>query len=357
MANTVLGTGLRVTQWDDKFFTEYLRESRFKPYMGTDESSVIQMKEDLTKKPGDRISIHLVNRLTNAGVTGTSTLEGNEEGMDTRSMLITVNKLRNAVRLPEMEEVKSAIDLREAARVTLKDWMMEQDRDQIITALGSINGTAYGSASEANKDAWLADNSDRVLFGAAVSNNSSNDHSASLANVDTTNDKCTGANLSVLKRLAKQATPKIRPIRINGDEEWYVVFMNHLCFRDYFANVKSDLSGAMPRAKDHPIFVGANLIYDGLIIREMPEIASLGAVGNSSAAVSPVYLCGAQAVGYALAKRTKTIAKQFDYDDKYGVAVEIIRGIEKITFGSGTADTDDLKDHGVATGYFAAAAD
>ena len=31
--------------------------------------------------------------------------------------------------------------------------------------------------------------------------------------------------------------------------------------------------------------------------------------------------------------------------------------VAKMTFGSGTADTDDLKDHGVLTGYFAAVAD
>ena len=32
-------------------------------------------------------------------------------------------------------------------------------------------------------------------------------------------------------------------------------------------------------------------------------------------------------------------------------------GIEKMLFGSGSGDTDDLKDHGVVTGYFAAVAD
>ena len=57
---------------------------------------------------------------------------------------------------------------------------------------------AYGTASEAQKDAWLVDNADRVLFGAAKSNNSSNDHSASLANIDNTNDKLTPGAISLL---------------------------------------------------------------------------------------------------------------------------------------------------------------
>ena len=76
MADTVNATGLRVQQWDAKFFEEYVRENRFAPYMGTDENAVIQMKEDLTKKKGDRISLALVNKLSNAATTGTATLDG-----------------------------------------------------------------------------------------------------------------------------------------------------------------------------------------------------------------------------------------------------------------------------------------
>ena len=54
-------------------------------------------------------------------------------------------------------------------------------------------------------------------------------------------------------------------------------------------------------------------------------------------------------------RRQRTITKQqvFDYGDKHGVAIEAIYGIEKMQFGSGTADRDDLKDHGIVTGYFA----
>ena len=47
----------------------------------------------------------------------------------------------------------------------------------------------------------------------------------------------------------------------------------------------------------------------------------------------------------------------FDYGDKHGVAMEAIYDVDKLTFGSGAGDTDDLKDHGVVTGYFAAVDD
>lgn len=358
MADTTAATGLRVQQWDDKFFTEYVRDSRFKAYMGTSESSIVQVKEDLSKKKGDRLTYALVNRLTGAGVTGTSTLEGNEEDMDSRSHRLTVDKIRNAVRVPEMEEQRSAIDLREAARAVLKDWIMEKTRDQIITALGSINGVAYASAGESARDAWAVDNEDRILYGASLSNHSG-DNSVDLAKIDTTNDKVTPGRLSLMKRLAETASPKIRPVRIKGDEEWYVAFVGPRCFRDLQADTTFTQANreARARGKDNPLFTGADLIWDGIIVRKIPEIGVLAGVGYSSSDVEPVYLCGAQAIGFGWAKRTRSVVEVFDYGDKYGVAIEEIRGIEKLTFGSGSGDTDDLKDHGVVTGFFSATAD
>ena len=52
MANTTARTGLTPQQWDDQFFVEYLTENRFAGEMGTDENSIIQVKENLMKKKG-----------------------------------------------------------------------------------------------------------------------------------------------------------------------------------------------------------------------------------------------------------------------------------------------------------------
>ena len=38
-------------------------------------------------------------------------------------------------------------------------------RADIITALGSIDGVAYASASAGQRNTWLTNNTDRVLFG------------------------------------------------------------------------------------------------------------------------------------------------------------------------------------------------
>ena len=61
------------------FYREYIRTNRFARYQGTDANAVIQLKEQLTKKPGDALTISLVKALGGAGVTGNTLLEGQEE--------------------------------------------------------------------------------------------------------------------------------------------------------------------------------------------------------------------------------------------------------------------------------------
>jgi hypothetical protein len=126
MSNTPAAAGLTPQQWDAKFFKEYVRESRFKRYMGTDENSLIHVKEDLTVKKGNKLTFALANRLQGEGRTDNQTLEGNEERLGTRSHALTVAPLRHAVAVDQWDEQKSAIDLRDAGRTMLKLWFMER---------------------------------------------------------------------------------------------------------------------------------------------------------------------------------------------------------------------------------------
>lgn len=361
MALTTAAAGLTVEQWDDDFFTEYLGNNPFKSYMGTDEASIIQVKENLTKKKGDKINFALVNKLTNAANDGSSKLDGNEEKLGSRSFGLTVGLRRHAVTVPEMEEQKSAISLRNAAKPSLKDWAAEQDVDRVIASLHSINGVAYGTANATQKNAWLADNSDRVLFGKLKSNNTGT-HSTSLANIDATDDRATAAALSLMKRIALKANPKIRPIRIEGtNKRYFVVFAHSLLFRDLKADAtivaaQKDVALAQQNNK---LFQGGDIEWDGMIIHEVDDYPTLTGVGaGGTVDVGCMHLCGAQALGLGIAKRWNTREKkEDDYGNESGVGIVAIDGLQKMLFGSGATDTDDLKDHGVVTGYFAAVAD
>ena len=364
MADTRAASGLTVEQWDDNYFMEYVQESVFKPYMGMGETSIIQVNEDLTRKKGDQFNFAFVNRLTNNAVTGNKALEGNEEDMTSRSFSLTVDLRRNGVLVPKMEQQRSAIDLREAARAALKTWSMEDLRDDVIAALYSIDGTAFASSSAANRNTWVTNNSDRVLFGALASNYSTT-FATAMATLDDTADRADADILSLLKRKAVTASPKIRPIEVSGGKRVYVVFVHPLVFRDIASSLAQTNRDAYNRGLDNPLFTGADLYWDGLVIKEVDDMPRLAAnavdssnvaIGNTVAA-SPIFLCGAQAVGVAYAQRSRTVTDEFDYGSKIGVAVEEIRGIGKMRYGTGTSDTTTPKDHGVVTGWVAAPAD
>ena len=363
MADTSAATGLKVQQWDAKFFIEALNGGIFSPFQGVSSNSIIQVNEDLTKKPGDSITFSLVNKLTGSGVTGSSTLEGQEESLISRSQKVVIDQKRHAVRVPVLEDQFSAMPLREAAKDVLLDWSMELNREDTIEALNSILGVNYSSATETNKDIWLVDNVDRVLFGKLKGNDSGpGDHSAGLGNLDNTDDKLTPDALSLMKRLAKTASPKIRPLKprqgfVTSDS--YVLFAPSLLIRDIALNSTFTQANreARARGKLNPLFAGANYIWDNIAIYEVEDIAIDAGAGAGSIDVAPCFLCGAQAIGFAVAKRPQSVEEEFDYKDKQGVAIRQWFKIEKMSFGSGSGDTDDQKDHGIVTGWFAAVAD
>jgi hypothetical protein len=352
--------GLTPQIWDDKFFTSYVRANQFSKYMGTSENSIIQVKEDLTKKNGDKVTFALVNDLTGNGVTGSTALEGAEEALGSRSATVSVALARNGVVVHEWDEQKSVIDLRNAARPQLKSWLLKKDRTDILTALGSINGVAYGSATEAQKDAWLDDNYDRILFGKLAGNTDSAggtvayDYSDSLAAIDNTDDKLTYSVVSLAKRMCRAASPSIRPIEVDGKGEWYILFAQRYAFRDLKASLATIYQNAEVRGKDNPLFGDGDLMYDGVIIKEIPE---LGVVSNGTINCAQNYLCGAQALGYAWAQRPTTRTETRDYGALNGVAIQQIRGVSKLQFGKGSSDTSDLVDHGVFTLWTAGVAD
>jgi N4-gp56 family major capsid protein len=375
VADTLVPSALRVKQWDDNYFVEYIRGNRLARYMGTDENAIVQVKEVLTKKPGDTIYFELINRLAGPGKKNNQTLEGFEEDLSQRSFPLTVNLYRHGVVVAEYEEQATAVDLRRAAKAALMNWSLEQTRDRFIASLGQkdaiLAGAGQGQGGTGNSatfestnatalGTWVTNNKDRVLFGAANSNWSAT-FATALTAVDSTNDKLSSSAVSVMKRLAKNASPKIRPIRVNGDEEWYVMFAGSEPFRDLKldTNIIQSRQYALDRGPDNPLFTDGDIVWDGVIVREIPELNQNKwlAQGASNIDVGEVYLCGAQALGYGLAQRWNTRTQDKDYQTKKGVAIQQIYEVGKIQFGTAASDTTTPKDNGIVTGFFSAVGD
>jgi N4-gp56 family major capsid protein len=357
--------GLTPLIWDSDFFTEYVRKNQFARYMGTTMGAMIQVREDLTRKAGDTVVFPTVRRLVGAGVSGNTVLEGNEEILNARSLNLVVSAFRHAVAVSDWDEQKSVIDLREAAREALMVWELEKMRNDIITSLEAITAdnnvqVSYAAATAGQRNTWMVNNADRVLFGASKSNAVSGVMATALLTVDNTADKMTAAIVTLAKRIARTASPRIRPISVNDDEEWFVMFMPSLPFRDLMQDpvIINTLQYAWDRGRDNPLFTAGDILYNGVIIREVPEMPVIAGAGTGGIDVAMSALCGAQALGVAWAQRMKSTTNTRDYGYMHGVGIQEMRGIGKLRFGTDpTVDTTKPVDAGIVSVFTAAVAD
>lgn len=377
MAETILATASERQIWLTQYFQEYVRQSRFRPYMtNTDinKGGIILTKFQREEENFRTVNVPFIGRLKAAGVTGAQVLDGQEEELTNYNCPITIDWRRNGVRLPKSTTFRTEIDLWNAARDALMVWESEKLRDDIIKALAAVVTDTAGAcvnfdqATAAQQNTWVAANADRVLFGSNISDYSAT-FATALSNI-TSGMTASAAVMSKAKRIAKQADPHIRPFRAtDGDgREFYVAFHGGRTFRDLkldttIVNANTQArSRESPGMKDNPLFQDGDLLYDGVVHREVPEIdaycdavnvnggAVLDGAGSGAIDARPVFLCGGGAVGIAWGQeptpRSETIK---DYGFRPGVAIEELLGVKKINFNG--------VQNGVVTAFVAATAD
>ena len=384
MAESTINSANIVTKFQKKAYLEYVRGGRFAPLIGNTINSPIQTNRDLQKH-----SIPLVAKLSGAGVRGSAQLVGSEEALNNFEFNFQPKHLRNGVLIDNEEREKSAFDLFSEARPTLMNWMMETKRDQMIQALLAVEagGTYYNyggteasgatgstAASGTNLDTWDTNNGDRILYGELNSNRTAGDVTTSLATIDTTNDKLDTDVLTLLKRIAADADPLIRPITIDNDEPFYIYLCGKYSFRDLRENSTMQQANREARARgvNNPLFSGGDLLWDNILIKEMPDIDkfidsagtglwdgvwganatgdSLATAGNGSSRVAPGFLLGAQAMVFGMGKEAQfKRRKEDDYEHLSGVAITAKHDIKKIFYNN--------KQHGMVTHFHSASLD
>jgi hypothetical protein len=310
MATTELGTVHRIQRWDSEFLTEYVRGSRFRKFMGravakdNEESgseSVIQVRSDMIANAGKTLNIPLITRLDGAGVQGYTRMTGNEEQLGIYNDQVTVHYNRNAVEIAEPDEKWTEMDLRGAAKGRLRVWAAECLRNDIIISLSdnqnrswvsgrnadTASGTRYNPttfnaalvADTTNNNAWQVANSDRILY--ANKPQIAGNNATSLAQLVVNTDKASSVVLMLAKGLAKTAGNTsggihIRPSSWSDEEgtENYVWFVPTTDFNNLAndADIKAANTYVRVRGMDNPIFQDGDLLYRGVIIREVPEI-------------------------------------------------------------------------------------
>lgn len=372
MTTTATLAGLDLTKWRRKYIAESVRDSGFEPYMGDSDSDIIHVMNDL-ETDGYTIRIPLMGRLQGSGVTGNTLLSGAEEALDQYYQDISWEYYRNAVTATKKERKKSFMDFLNQARPRLKEWSADIIKYQLIDSLHKMsNGVKFSAADATARNAFSAANPDRILFGATQANYSAT-HATGLTAIDNTADKMSTTMGSLARFMARQARPMIRPFKTGTQgREYYVMFTHPLGFRDLKEDTKMINANREARAREgssmdnNPLFQDGDMIYDGVIYREIPEFYQprQGTTPNPETTFSNgtiqcgvSFLCGAQSIGYVNKQMAMPTKKnEDDYGFVEGVGIEFAHGIDKLRWNNNTSGANTGKDVGIVTVYHAAVA-
>lgn len=349
MAVTTYGVNdaLAVKLWSKKLAVEVSKATPIAPLIGTSSNSIIQMKDETSKGKGDKVTFGLRKQLVGDGVSESSTLEGNEEALSTYSDAIYINELAHAVRVKNegtIDVQRVPFSLREEANAGLVDWYA--DRLSMAFFIQACGFTAPTLAFEGRTvtlqpvhygfNSPIAPSSARIIRAGS----GANDQAITSANTFTLDliDKAVEA--------AKVANPKIRPVRVDG-EQVYVMYLHPFQVTDLRTNTSTgqwlDITKASYQGSraNNPIFDGSLGMYNGVVLREAEHVTT-GVNASTGAQITTVrraILLGAQAAVCAFGMnksptKYKMVEELFDYQRELGVSVQTIMGMKKTVFDS-----------------------
>lgn len=324
---------LAVKIWAKKLFVEALKQTLLDKFIGTGNDAAIQVKDDLSKTSGDKLTYGLRMQLGGDGVIGDSTLEGNEEALTTYTDSIYIDQLRHAVKVVgNMSQQRVNFDIRAEAQSGLVDWWADRlDGNYInqlsgnryaqlrtdlsvstfaITGMNSVESIytqaqnapstggvqvplledrgvipqSYGTTSAAGTPVAITASSDTADSGWSRWEQNIVQSQASYA-ADGSKGKAQYFRLSMLDAAvvkARTMQTAIRPIKVNGMEV-YVAILHPYQVLDLRRNTnngqwmdiqKSAMMGG--QITNNPIFTGAVGMYNGVIIHEDARIPRAG---------------------------------------------------------------------------------
>lgn len=373
MAETRVQADLSPTIWDDKFSTEFFQNNPFSAYAGTQSTNPIVMKEDFASKQGNGITFEFITSLKKGAIKGRQPLRGHEDKLGEYGDKVMWDMRKKGISTHELDKDLAAIDLRKAFKGALKTWADEDVKYEVIDRLQDVGASLnvpYLEASAAEKNTWHTNNKDRVLYGNSLANYTAANHGASLANITSAAGKFTKDSVSLLKRIALAARPRITPTSISEAENrrFFICFVGSLEMRDFVASMNESERQVSVARRNEGLFLGGDREWDGVIVHEVDDMPILPGLGNSGINLQPAFLLGQEALGWALKSRYASREQTDDYGQVEGLGMIGKWGMKKLGYVIGDAGTtvDALdgtqtnvvgKQRGVVNAYFAATGD
>lgn len=357
MAVTAYGTNdpLAVKLWAKTLSVEVLKATWASKFMGESSDNIIQIRDDMTKSAGDKVTYGLRMQLAGLGVIGDGTLEGNEESLTTYSDSIVINQLRHAVRSAgRMTQQRVPFSVRQEALSGLRDWWTNRldlgFMNQICGNSAESNYVATGGTQNTGLQAPIEVDEDDVHYlsmntATAGDDNITSSNTMTLTMADRAVERATG---SLGLGTSNTGYAPVRPVKVGGSE-WYVWFLHPYQITDIRTNTstgqwldiqKAAMTGG--ELDDNPIFTGALGAYNNVILHKDQRVTQGVNSVTPTTAVTTVrrsVIAGAQAATLAYGRESGKekytwVEELFDYENQLGVSAGLIYGMKATIFNS-----------------------
>jgi len=318
-------------KWAKDLFKVILPAVEYSYLVGTGADSIIQLRTELGKGEGDKITFGIRLPLTGAGIVGRDTVEGNEEKLIFKDFDMTIEELNHAVDTGgRMDEQRIPWDLMQEGKSGLQDWWADKLSDIAIATL--CGDTSFKIAGQTFAQACTAPTKHLTVNDTAE---------ASITSADV-------LDLHFLDRMKQRAQMpasgefKLRPLK-KGGKDYFRVILHTYVFDALRQNMNVGQWGDLQRAAGKLQIPNVEFEYNGMLISKSERI---------TASYTNVYrnvLLGCQAATWAWggageSKGTVMAFVPYEKDAKRYVMIRGggIFGVKKVVFNS--------EDYGVITG-------
>lgn len=334
-----------------KFLSKAERDSLdIAPLMGDDDNALIQVKEEMEKGPGDKVTYSLRARPTQKGFTEGQRAEGNAEALTFYADSLYINELgfnMGARSENTIDAQRVPFDLRKQCKNALADaW---KDRKS-VSFFNQVAGYRPADATESATTGLVFTGNNATTSSAGGTGttrqvwqgSSSNDQSLG------SSDGFTISDIDKAVSAARSGNPMVRPMMIGGQPK-YVVYMHEQQVVDMRTNTNTgqwlDITKFTYSGVDvskNPLYTGALGEYNGCILRRSQDV-TLGVNSSTSASTANVrraVLLGAQAAVAAFGMKNYGPSKYrwneelLDHKRLLEVSAWSIWGLKKTVFNS-----------------------
>lgn len=321
MAQTTVATGSAgaVKRWREQLFRNTTAKLYWKKFFGGENSAIHEVSNDsvsgestLTKGKGESVTYSLVMDLDEKNyVTSNTTLDGKEQSLTVYNDTITLEEYAFAVLdAGPLDRQRPAWNMDKVSREKVERAGAKMIDYHIFTALqNSPTKIFYGGTSTATSDITTSSKIAPAL-------------------ISKVNTWCsTGGN---------ESQPIIRPIMVDG-REYRVMLVHDDVAYDLNQNAVFNQARreAEVRGKENPIFTGAYMIYDGVVVHKHSKVDIVTNWGSgSNLPGAKCIMFGAQAAVLIWGERPKIVVGKKDWERQHGYSFQVTMKVKKPVFNS-----------------------